>query len=45
MERDEGGSASWTAMLQVTGSEIRSFFIIQLVATDGATQVLRFNVF
>lgn len=31
-------------LLQVTGLEIRRFFMIQLVATDGATQVLRFHV-
>lgn len=45
MEGDEGGSASWTLVLQVVGLKIRRFFIIQLTATDGAKQVLRFNVF
>ena len=43
-EGDEGGSASWTLVLQVIGLEIRRFFIIQLVATAGAKQVLEFNV-
>lgn len=35
VEGGEGDSASWTVVLQVMGLQIRRFFIVQLVATDG----------